>query len=114
MGSFQKYFAFEMMLAGVIPSVTLLGEREDCLKPEGRLGKAVKSREECAKFAELLKPVLDHFVTIFKQPESEATVDFCKRPLIGFGKVAIPIASRAALLPSTSGMTMALACRTER
>ncbi|KAF2166254.1 hypothetical protein M409DRAFT_66756 [Zasmidium cellare ATCC 36951] len=79
MGSLQKYFQYRFQFVCGIPSVTLLGEREDWAKLVGKIGKLASLGDECAKFAELLEPVLVHFVETFDHPSSETVVDFWQR-----------------------------------
>jgi hypothetical protein len=76
MGALQKYFSYSMMLTCGIPTVTLLGEREDWAKMVKKLDKLSHLGEEPAIFASLLKPILEHFVACFDDSKSEAVLDF--------------------------------------
>lgn len=76
MGSMQKYFSYSMCLLCGLPSVTLLGEREDWEKLLERLAKIPTFGKEPAKFASLLEPVLKRFVASFDEPTSPALREF--------------------------------------
>jgi hypothetical protein len=76
MGALQKYFTYKMSLVCGIPTVTVLGEREDWVKMVGKLDKLSQLGEEPTLFAELLKPVLNRFVASFDDPISSSVVDF--------------------------------------
>lgn len=76
MGSMQKYFSYSMFLMCGLPSVTLLGEREDWEKLVKRLSKIPTFGKEPAKFASLLEPVLKRFVASFDDPTSPALREF--------------------------------------
>lgn len=76
MGSLQKYFSYGMGLRCGIPSVTLLGEKadwEDILK---RLDKLPELGKEPTTFAELLRPILRHFIASFDPEPSPAVKEF--------------------------------------
>ncbi|KAF9697157.1 hypothetical protein EKO04_004891 [Ascochyta lentis] len=81
MGAMQKYFTYGMCLACGIPSVTLLGEREDWEKILNKLDELSEFGDEPTTFAELLRPVLRNFVATFDaQPKpSAAVLDFWSR-----------------------------------
>ena len=76
MGALQSYFAYEMQLLCGIPTVTLLGEREDWAKMVGKLEMLNQLGKEPTLFARLLKPVLEHFVASFDEPESDKVKNF--------------------------------------
>ncbi|KAJ4322095.1 hypothetical protein N0V94_002563 [Neodidymelliopsis sp. IMI 364377] len=78
MGAMQKYFSFSCCLTCGIPSVTLLGEREDWEKMIKKLDKLCDFGDEPTIFASLLRPVLRNFIATFDaQPDpSSDTVDF--------------------------------------
>lgn len=65
MGAMQKYFSYGMALMCGIPSVTLLGEREDWEKILDRLNILSEFSDEPTIFAELLRPVLRNMVATF-------------------------------------------------
>ncbi|KAJ5635152.1 uncharacterized protein N7484_008465 [Penicillium longicatenatum] len=69
MGSLQKYFAYKIFLMCGIPSVTLLGEREDWIVLVKKLEKLHQLGDEPARFAQLLRPILNNFVKCFDSPE---------------------------------------------
>lgn len=79
MGAMQKYFSYGMMLVCGIPSVTLLGEKEDWVQMVGKLDKITQLGEEPTTFARLLRPVLERFVMSFDNPSSHEVVDFWSR-----------------------------------
>ena len=76
MGTMQKYFSYVMDLLCGIPSVTLLGERDDWAQLVAKLDKIPQFGEEPAKFATLLKPVLTRFLESFDDPDSPELVTF--------------------------------------
>ncbi|CAI7616795.1 unnamed protein product [Penicillium viridicatum] len=59
-----------------IPSVTLLGEREDWSLMVTKLAQLTHLGDEPARFAQLLRPVLNSFVASFDSPESPDTLSF--------------------------------------
>ncbi|KAJ4412291.1 hypothetical protein N0V91_000762 [Didymella pomorum] len=65
MGTLQKYFSYGMSLLCGIPSVTLLGEREDWQKIHNKLNKLSEFGEEPTNFAEQLRPILRNFISMF-------------------------------------------------
>lgn len=79
MGALQKYFAYTMSLLCGIPSVTLLGERDDWMSIVKKLEKLKQLGDEPARFAQLLRPVLNHFVASFDSPGSADVLDFWSR-----------------------------------
>jgi hypothetical protein len=70
MGAMQKYFAYTFGLRCGIPSVTLLGEREDWEAILTKLEKIPQLGKETAQFTRLLESVLRHFVLSFDDPTS--------------------------------------------
>lgn len=79
MGALQKYFAYGFMLTCGLPSVTLLGTRQDWLEMLQRLEKLPQLGKEPTEFYLLLKPVLTRFVESFDSPESQETKDFWQK-----------------------------------
>ncbi|KAI1378088.1 hypothetical protein F4677DRAFT_414398 [Hypoxylon crocopeplum] len=79
MGSMQKYFTYTMSLDCGMPSVTLLGEKEDWIKIRRRLDMLPRLGKEPEQFASLLVPVLDYFVRSFDEPESRDVISFWSR-----------------------------------
>lgn len=67
MGAMQKYFSYGMALCCGIPSVTLLGERDDWEKIHNKLNKLSEFGDEPTNFAEQLRPVLRHFIATFDE-----------------------------------------------
>ena len=76
MGAMQKYFSYRMSLVCGIPSVTLLGERDDWIKIQHRLDKLQQLGAEPEQFGRLLKPVIDHFVRSFDAPDDDEVREF--------------------------------------
>ena len=68
MGAMQEYFSYKMTLCCGIPSITLLGERDDWVKIQRRLDKLPQLGPEPEIFARLLRPVLEYFVRSFDSP----------------------------------------------
>ncbi|KAF3070595.1 hypothetical protein GL218_00096 [Daldinia childiae] len=79
MGALQKYFKYFLLLTCGIPSVTLLGEREDWVKIRRRLEYLPRMGKEPALFAKLLTAVLDYFIRSFDEPTSPAVQSFWSR-----------------------------------
>ncbi|KAF2966107.1 hypothetical protein GQX73_g7479 [Xylaria multiplex] len=79
MGSMQKYFSYRMTLTCGIPSVTLLGDRDDWVKIRRRLEFLPRLGEEPNQFSLLLAPVLDYFIRSFDEPTSPAVISFWSR-----------------------------------
>ncbi|KAF2677695.1 hypothetical protein K458DRAFT_319247 [Lentithecium fluviatile CBS 122367] len=71
MATMKKYFSYECMTMCGFPSVTLLGEKADWEKILARIDLLDKYGDECARWAELLRPVLRRFVDMFREPEAE-------------------------------------------
>ncbi|OGM47921.1 hypothetical protein ABOM_002690 [Aspergillus bombycis] len=79
MGAMQKYFSYTMMLMCGIPTVTLLGERDDWVVLLSKLDKIPELGEEPTQFTNLLRPVLEHFLASFDSPSSPSVLDFWGR-----------------------------------
>lgn len=79
MGTLQKYFSYRMALLCGIPSVTLLGDREDWVQLVTKLDKIPELGEEPATFARLLRPVLERFVASFDRPGDPEVLEFWSR-----------------------------------
>ncbi|KAJ5366004.1 hypothetical protein N7517_008890 [Penicillium concentricum] len=79
MGALQKYFSYKMTTCCGIPSVTLLGEKDDWNQIVKKLDKLHQLGDEPARFAQLLRPILNNFVTSFDNPDSPAVLDFWSR-----------------------------------
>ncbi|KAM0345584.1 hypothetical protein ACHAPU_006237 [Fusarium lateritium] len=71
MGLMQYFFEYEGMLVCGIPSVTLLGERQDWIKLMDKLEYLKEFGEEPAKFADKLRPIMKRFVQTWDEPASE-------------------------------------------
>ncbi len=79
MGALQKYFSYKFNLECGLPSVTLLGVREDWLEIRQRLEMLPKFGNEPTEFYQLLKPGLSHFVESFNSPKAQETKDFWQK-----------------------------------
>ncbi|CAG8026912.1 unnamed protein product [Penicillium nalgiovense] len=76
MGSMQKYFKYQFALLCGIPSVTLFGEREDWALMVTKLARLAQLGDEPARFAQLLRPVLNNFVASFDNPKASDVLSF--------------------------------------
>ena len=76
MGTMQAYFSYKCYLMCGIPSVTLLGEREDYEDIMCRLDKLPELGAETKTFSKLLRPVLKRFVASFDETKEADTRDF--------------------------------------
>lgn len=79
MSAMQKYFKYSCCIFCGLPSVTLLGQKEDWEKLGEKLERLPTFGEETAEWYTLLKPVVGRFVKSFDEPDSEATKDFWQR-----------------------------------
>lgn len=79
MGAVQEYFSYEVSIICGLPSVTLLGQKKDWVDLRQRLDKIGRLGDEPALFANLLKPVLDHFILSFEDPNDPMVLDFWSR-----------------------------------
>jgi uncharacterized protein DUF4419 len=91
MGSMQAYFTYSFAFPRCgIPSVTLLGTKDDWLSIEKRLDMLPQLGAEPKQFCELLKPVLKYMVLSFDHPKDYSVVQFWRticheRPLVRGG-----------------------------
>ncbi|KAM0546010.1 hypothetical protein ACHAPJ_011024 [Fusarium lateritium] len=76
MGLMQHFFEFEGMLVCGIPSVTLLGQREDWVKLLGKLDRLKEFGDEPKRFADKLRPILKRFVATWDESGSEEVKSF--------------------------------------
>ncbi|KAI1750411.1 hypothetical protein F4782DRAFT_250561 [Xylaria castorea] len=76
MGSMQKYFTYRMSMICGIPSVTLLGDRNDWVEIRRRLEFLPSLGEEPKQFSLLLSAVLDYFIRSFDEPDSPYITSF--------------------------------------
>jgi len=76
MGSLQEYISYKSILCCGIPSVTLLGERADWVRLVTKLDKLNQLGDQPARFAQLLRPILNQFVLSFDSPESPEVRSF--------------------------------------
>ncbi|KAI4644011.1 uncharacterized protein J4E78_009793 [Alternaria triticimaculans] len=79
MGTMQAYFSYKMSIMCGIPSVTLLGEREDYEDILARLEKLVELGPEASTFADLLRPVLRNFIATFDPEQAVTSRDFWQK-----------------------------------
>ena len=78
MGAMQQFFTYCMIGCG-LPSVTLLGERNDWQRMFEKIDRLVGMSEQAATFHSLLKPVLGYFVRSFDEPEAPEIMSFWNR-----------------------------------
>ncbi|RSL52696.1 hypothetical protein CEP54_010785 [Fusarium duplospermum] len=76
MGLMQYFFEFSGMIVCGIPSVTVLGEREDWVRLLDKINHLKDFGQEPARFAKNLRPILIRFVETWDHPESEETKAF--------------------------------------
>jgi hypothetical protein len=79
MGTLQKYFEYYCIMRCGIPTVTLLGTKEDWQDILSRIPKLATFGFEPVLFAKLLTPVLENFISSFDNPTSEETISFWSR-----------------------------------
>lgn len=79
MSTLQKYFSYETVLMCGIPSVTLLGTKQDYEDIYRRLDKLDSFGEEPRVFAALLRPVIREFVEAFNSASAQANLEFWSR-----------------------------------
>ncbi len=78
MGTMQAYFTYRESICCGIPSVTLLGEKEDYESLLGRIEKLRQYGTEPAAFCTILKPIFQAFVRTFDEPEHDEVREFWK------------------------------------
>lgn len=76
MGAMNKYFEYCAYLGCGLPSVTLLGTRDDWKKLEGRVNKLNEYGKECQHWASLLQPIMRYMTKTFDEPDSREVKDF--------------------------------------
>ena len=79
MATLQKFFSYGCGVCCGLPSVTLLGEKEDWERLAGKAERLKTFGEEAGTWYGLLKPVLERFVKSFDEPEAEETKDFWQK-----------------------------------
>jgi hypothetical protein len=79
MGTLQKYFDYSGKLGCGIPTVTLLGTKEDWQDILSRIPKFASFGPEPTLFGKLLTQVLEHFIASFEHPTSKDTISFWSR-----------------------------------
>lgn len=79
MVTLQAYFDYWFRLDCGIPSVTLLGTREDWVSLRQRIDKLDRFGDEPRQWASLLRPVCDSFVACFDTSALEASILFWSR-----------------------------------
>ncbi|CAG8934971.1 unnamed protein product [Penicillium salamii] len=85
MGNMQKYCDYAVSRTCGIPSVTLLGEKEDWVNLFTKVEAIPWTGDEVAKFSTILQPVLDRFIASFEDPESPEVQKFWARCAHGRG-----------------------------
>jgi hypothetical protein len=78
MGGMQQYFSYCMIMCG-LPSVTLLGTKDDWKKIFDKIDRLAEISEQAATFHSLLKPVLGYFVRSFDEPDGTEVKSFWNR-----------------------------------
>jgi hypothetical protein len=76
MSTLQRYFTYGAGICCGLPSVTLLGEKEDWENLAVKAERLVTFGDEAVQWYDLLKPILARFVSSFEAPESQETRDF--------------------------------------
>ncbi|KAK3290464.1 uncharacterized protein B0H64DRAFT_412426 [Chaetomium fimeti] len=76
MGLMKAYFRFDGGIICGLPSVTLLGEKEDWEKLLAKLERLAEFGEEPTAYQASLTPIFKRFVESFDEPDSEETRDF--------------------------------------
>ena len=79
MATMQKYFTYRSGLMCGIPSVTLLGQKEDYEKILRKLDKLPTFGYEPAQFADALRPILKRMVATFDDAANTEIVDFWRK-----------------------------------
>lgn len=79
MGAMQEYFSYKMILCCGIPSVTLLGEKDDWIKIQDRLDKLPQLGPEPEQFTKLLKPIMEYYIRSFDVPDDPEVRSFWTR-----------------------------------
>lgn len=90
LGMLQKDFTMMGKLGCGLPTVTLLGEKDDWLKLRVRASKISEFGKEARIWFILLKPVLDRFVRSFERPESAEIKSFWDRMVHHVGRGSGP------------------------
>ncbi|CAG8303347.1 unnamed protein product [Penicillium salamii] len=85
MGNMQKYCDYAVSRTCGIPSVTLLGEREDWVNLFTKVEAIPWAGDEVAKFSNILQPVLDRLITSFEEPKSSEVQRLWARCVHGRG-----------------------------
>ncbi|KAF7537479.1 hypothetical protein G7054_g3651 [Neopestalotiopsis clavispora] len=79
MGTLQAYFKYRALITCGIPSVTLLGTKEDYELILARLEKFTMYGEEPTTFRALLEPVIRNFIRSFDEPEHAEVINFWQK-----------------------------------
>ncbi|KJZ74557.1 hypothetical protein HIM_06153 [Hirsutella minnesotensis 3608] len=79
MGLMQHYFSFTGGIICGLPSVRLLGEREDWVKLQKKLDSLKQFGVEPSQYAQNLRPILNMFVQTWDKPKSEEVRAFWKQ-----------------------------------
>ncbi|KAI0135939.1 hypothetical protein F4776DRAFT_109914 [Hypoxylon sp. NC0597] len=79
MGAMQQYFEYTIVGGCGLPSVTLLGTRDDWEMLANRINKLYEYGEECKHWASLLRPIMRYMLRTFDEPDSQEVKDFWLR-----------------------------------
>ncbi|QYT01968.1 hypothetical protein H0G86_008977 [Trichoderma simmonsii] len=79
MGAMKKFFGYDIMCGCGLPSVTLLGTRDDWEMLASRVNKLNKYGDECQRWANLLQPIMRYMQRTFDEPDSQEVKDFWLR-----------------------------------
>ncbi|KAL9616385.1 MAG: hypothetical protein Q9160_008739 [Pyrenula sp. 1 TL-2023] len=79
MATFQSYFTYFDASTCGLPSVTLLGTREDWVQILHAIERLAGFGEEPTTWLSLLKPIISHFVRSFDKPTSIDIINFWQR-----------------------------------
>jgi hypothetical protein len=96
MGAMQTFFGYKVRICCGLPSVTLLGSKNDWQLILTRLEKIKTWGQEPTQFHDLLKPVISRFVRTFDDPASAEIVE-------SGSKWCRSITKEAALRSTTAG-----------
>ncbi|KAM4057849.1 hypothetical protein HRG_009466 [Hirsutella rhossiliensis] len=83
MGLMQHYFEYAALAICGLPSVSLLGTKDDWISLRRKLDDLSKFGEEPAEYARVLTPILDGFVNTWDNKDSPDTKEFWSKIVSG-------------------------------